>query len=35
MIEKIRPLAGCVSAGCEGYGITWKDIKKRTRNNAQ
>ena len=28
MIEKIRPLTGCVSPGGEGHGITWKDIKK-------
>ena len=35
MIEKIRPLTGCVSPEGEGNGITWKDIKKRTRNNAQ
>ena len=35
MIEKIRPLTGCVSPGGEGYGIIWKGIKKRTRNNAQ
>ena len=35
MIEKIRPLTGCVSPEGEGHGITWKDIKKRTRNNAQ
>ena len=35
MIEKIRPLTGCVSPGSEGHGITWNDIKKCTRNNAQ
>ena len=35
MIEEIRPLTCCVSPGGEGHGITWKDIKKRTRNNAQ
>ena len=35
MIEKIGPLTCCVSPGGEGHGITWKDIKKRTRNNAQ
>ena len=35
MIEKIRPLTDCVSPGGEGHGITWNDIEKRTRNNAQ
>ena len=35
MIEKIRPLTTSVSPGGEGHGITWKDIKKHTRNNAQ
>ena len=35
MIEKIRPLTGCVSPGGEGHGITWKDIKNCTLNNAQ
>ena len=35
MIEKIRPLTFYVSPGGEGHGITWKDIKKRTRNNAK
>ena len=35
MIEKIRPLTGCVSPGGEGNGITWKNIKNRTLNNAQ
>ena len=35
MIEKIRTLTSCVSPGFEGHGITWKDIKKCTRNNAQ
>ena len=35
MIEKIRPPTGYDSPGGEGHGITWKDLKKRTRNNAQ
>ena len=35
MIEKIRSLTSCVSPGGGRHGITWKDIKKRTRNNAQ
>ena len=35
MIEKIRSLTCCVSPGSEGHGITWKNIKKHTRNNAQ
>ena len=35
MIEKIRPLTGCVSPGGGGHGITWKDIKKCTQSNAQ
>ena len=34
MIEKIRSLTGCVSPGGEGHGITWKNIKKHTCNNA-
>ena len=35
MIEKIRSLTVCVSPGGKGHGITWKDIEKHTRNNAQ
>ena len=35
MIEKIRPLTLCVSQGGGGNGITWKFMKKRTRNNVQ
>ena len=35
MTEKIRSLTICVSPRGEGHGITWKDIKKRTLNNAQ
>ena len=34
MIEKIRPLTGCVSPRGEGQGIIWKGIKKRKRHNA-
>ena len=35
MIKKIKPLTICVSPGGEGNGITWKDIKKHIRKNAQ
>ena len=35
MIEKIRPPTGYDSPGGGGHGITWKGIKKCTRNNAQ
>ena len=31
----IRPLTSCVSPEGGGHGVTWKDMKKRTRNNAQ